>query len=178
MEHDSNIVPLALQPPDKTIPIRLVRAEDLSALRADCWSTRSVIHCKDLLRRILDAHKRKRGLGIVVEGETSNTVIAYGQLIYWTRCAEISDLIVSSEQRNKGVGTAIIQYLIAHIQDPKPPCVEIGAAESNPRALKLYQRLGFQENYSINLDIGQGKEKIIYLRLVFADYKNNGTGET
>lgn len=177
MERDSNIVPLALQPPDKAIRIRPVRAEDLSALRAVCWSTQSETRCRDLLRRVLDAKKRNRGLGIVVEGETSAQLVAYGQLIQWTRCAEISDLMVAETYRSRGIGTAMIQYFITNIHSPKPACIEIGAAESNPRALALYQRLGFQESYSVNWDVGQGKEKVTYLRIVFADYENKGKEE-
>lgn len=178
MEPDSNIIPLALQPPDEAIRIRPVRAEDLTALRADCWSARPLIRCQDLLRRVLDARERKRGLGIVVEDEIGETLVAYGQAIQWTRCVEISDLMVSTVHRSKGIGTAMIQYLIANIQPPRPDCVEIGVAESNPRALTLYRRLGFKEHYSIFLDVGNGKEKVSYLRIVFANYEDKGEEES
>jgi ribosomal protein S18 acetylase RimI-like enzyme len=169
MIRDSNIVPLALQPPDKAIHIRPVRANDLSALRADCWSRRNIMRCRELLHRVLDAANRKRGLGIIVENESGKPLIAYGQVIQWTKCAEISDLIVSTNCRSQGIGTAMIQYLIASIPEPKPKCVEIGVAESNPRALALYRRLGFQDSYTVELDLGQGKEKVTYLRIILAD---------
>jgi GNAT superfamily N-acetyltransferase len=172
MTRDSNIVPLALQPPNNAIRIRSVRAGDLSSLQADCWSKRSLTHGRDLLRRVLDAEQRKRGMGIVVENEMVDRILAYGQIIQWTKCAEISDLIVSADYRSKGIGTAMIQYLIAKLAGPKPDCVEIGVAQSNPRALALYRRLGFRYSYSVKLDLGQGKEKISYLRLVFADYES------
>lgn len=170
---DSNIVPIALQSPNQEIRIRPVRANDLSALRVNCWSGRSETRCRDLLRRVLDASNRKRGLGIVVENGTVDALLAYGQVIHWTKCAEISDLKVIASHRSQGFGTAMIQYLIKFLPEPKPNCVEIGVAQSNPRALALYRRLGFQDSYTVKLDVGQGKEDITYLRLVFADYETS-----
>lgn len=178
MKRDSNIVPIALEPPNQDILIRPVRANDLSALRANCWSGRSEVRCRDLLRRVIDAANRKRGLGIVVENEAVDALLAYGQVIHWTKCAEISDLMVIASHRSQGLGTAMIQYLIKHLPEPKPPCVEIGVAQSNPRALALYRHLGFQDSYTVNLDVGKGREKITYLRIVLADYETPPENDT
>ena len=52
------------------------------------------------------------------------------------------------------------------LQYPKRPAlVEIGVALSNPRAMALYQRLGFVEDRVINLDLGSGAEPVMYLKI-------------
>ena len=44
--------------------------------------------------------------------------------------------------------------------------IEIGAAMSNPRAVALYRRLGFEDSHTMMLNLGKGKEKVLFLRLV------------
>jgi ribosomal protein S18 acetylase RimI-like enzyme len=41
--------------------------------------------------------------------------------------------------------------------------VEIGAADSNPRALALYRRLGFRDSRRVLLELGSGPELVLYL---------------
>jgi ribosomal protein S18 acetylase RimI-like enzyme len=171
MSQDSNNRPLALQPPDTRFQIRPIQYEDVEALRADCWSHRTLTRSRDLIRRIKDAENHQRGLGIVVLGANdTNTIIGYGQVMYWTNCAEISDLMVSEKHRSNGIGTAIIQYLIHNIPLAHLDCIEIGVAKSNDRAMTLYRRLGFVESYKLELNIGgDEKEPVIYLRIMLKD---------
>jgi ribosomal protein S18 acetylase RimI-like enzyme len=91
--------------------------------------------------------------------------IGYAQLTSWPRVAEISDLIVASEYRNHGIGTALIHYLIEHARGWRASRVEIGVAASNPRAYALYKRLGFAEDRVITLDMGNGEEAVSYLAM-------------
>ncbi len=84
-----------------------------------------------------------RALGIVAVCD--GDVIAYGQITLWPHTAEISDLIVTELWRSKGIGTLLIHRLIEAARDWQMPLVEIGVALDNPRALALYQRLGFRE---------------------------------
>jgi ribosomal protein S18 acetylase RimI-like enzyme len=94
-----------------------------------------------------------------------NTSIGYGQLSRWGSRVEICNLIVAEGWRGQGAGTALIQWLIVLAQEKKFPLVEIGAAESNPRALELYRRLGFRVDRSLTLDVGNGPEPVFYLSL-------------
>jgi len=170
MVQDSNIRPLALQPPDQSFQIRPVLPDDIDALYVDCWAHRTRLNCRELIRRVKSAEARRHGLGIVVLSENpALPIIGYGQLLYWGHCAEISDLMVSAQYRSQGIGTAIIQYLVQYARVKRMGCVEIGAALSNPRALVLYQRLGFQESYSLLLQITTEKEPVQYLRLLLED---------
>ena len=92
-------------------------------------------------------------------------IVGFGQLARWgSKTAEISDLVVAAAWRGKGIGTAMITNLIDIARRQGFSTVEIGAAESNPQALSLYQRLGFEEYKRVLIDVGHGLEDVIYLR--------------
>jgi ribosomal protein S18 acetylase RimI-like enzyme len=158
---------LALQSPNPALKIRPVRMEDSLALRVDCWQHRSQTGANERLKRILNMMEQKRGLGVVVEED--KLILAYGQIVHWRKNAEISDLIVSEKRRGTGIGTGMIQFLIHAMLKAPVDVIEIGAASSNPRALALYQRLGFTESHKRILNVGSGSEEIIYLRLELKD---------
>lgn len=163
MTADSSTLSIALQTPNIPYRIRIVTKADLKALQTDCWGHRSLENNQNTLHIALRAIEKKRGLGIVVE--TDEKIIAYGQYLRLTHYAEISDLTVSEAYRCQGIGTAMIQYLIQAIAKTDKKRIEIGVAESNPRALALYKKLGFKISYDLTLNLGKGHEKVIYLRL-------------
>jgi ribosomal protein S18 acetylase RimI-like enzyme len=166
MSQNPKPIPLALQPPDASLRIRTVTPQDVVALRADCWSHRTVTRSHDLIQRIKEAEKFERGLGIVVLDEEGICIIGYGQIMRWTTCAEISDLIVSPTRRSNGIGTAMIQYLIHNISHQSIDCIEIGVSQTNPRAAALYYRLGFTYYTTLEIAIsGDEKASIDYLRI-------------
>lgn len=153
----------ALQDPDPNIQIRPVRLQDVDALHTLCWSTRPHGYVYQLISRAQQMAHQGRGLGIVVTHD--DVIQAYGQLTLWMRCAEISDLIVVQPYRSQGIGTAMIQYLTRAAREMHAPCVEIGVALSNPRALALYRRLGFTDHHTVEINVGNGKEPILYLTI-------------
>ena len=139
--------------------------EDIPALRADCWHDIPEVHCREHLRQVQRFAEKNRGIGVVVVGEDGKTLNGYGQILTWGKCGEISDLIISDSCRSRGFGTALIQYLTGAARSLNLPCVELGAAESNPRARTLYERLGFQYSYTLLLNTGRGDEPVHYLHL-------------
>lgn len=160
--------PIALESPSPNIRMRPVRLEDVPTLYQRCWEQYTSAFVQKLVSRAQHLALQGRGLGLVaVGGGQVKDLIGFGQLTLWSNCAEISDLIVAEDQRGCGVGTAIIQYLVRVARDMHIPCVEIGVAKSNPRALALYERLGFEAHKTIEFDIGAGVEPIIYLNLYF-----------
>lgn len=172
MKVDSSTNPLALQTPNIPYHIRKVRQTDLLMLRANCWAHRSIASSQDLIKTILRSADRGRGLGVVVETASfEDPIIGYGQIQLLPKCAEISDLMVAEAYRSQGIGRAIIQYLIHAIRETGVKVIEIGVAASNPRALALYQNLGFTIFYDLNLNIGNGRERVIYLRLDLPETK-------
>lgn len=166
MTANFSTIPIALQTANIPYPIRAVTQADLNALQTDCWAHRSPENNQNTLHIALRAIEKKRGLGIVVEASAiDKKIIAYGQYLCLTHYAEISDLTVSEQYRSQGIGTAMIQCLIASIRKTGHNLIEIGVAESNPRALALYEKIGFQISYNLNLNLGNGQGKVIYLRL-------------
>lgn len=159
------MTPEALNPPDPCFTIRPVRLADCEPLRRTCWPQRDYEGVYRFINRARSQAQQGRGLGavVVVDDEAQ----AYGQFTLWPRCGEISDLIVAPPLRGQGIGTALIQYLTRAAHEMHSGCVEIGVAQSNPRALALYRRLGFRETRTDMLDMGQGKEPVIYLRIRF-----------
>lgn len=168
---EKSALPLALQCSSLSYSIRPVSLSDAKSLQISIWQHRDIDSVKDFVKRILKFEKQQRGLGIVVlDTEYSNTPIAYGQVTQWIKCAEISDLLVREDYRRQSIGTAMVQYLINYIR-PRASCVELGVALSNPRALALYQRLGFQDSYTLHLDLGNGKEPVLYLQIDFEQFR-------
>ncbi|MEL7233409.1 MAG: GNAT family N-acetyltransferase [Chloroflexota bacterium] len=155
----------ALHPPDASIPLRDVTPDDLNELLRCCWADRSYDVGRWMISRVVRNQQEQRGTGVAVAG-ADGAILGYGQLTVWPRCAEISDLFVDSRFRSQGYGTAIVQYLTHYARTLRADCVEIGAAESNPRAAALYRRLGFADHRVIHMNLGTAqREPVIYLRL-------------
>jgi len=156
----------AYEPPDPQITIRPVRLSDIPELQANCWPERQQEGIYRFIARIRQTTKNGRGMGAVIVGD-DGTILGYGQLVLWPRCAEISDLIVTPAFRGQGLGTALIQYLVRCAREMNASCVDIGAALSNPGAVALYRRLGFRDSYRHTMNLGNGEEAVLYLRLKF-----------
>jgi ribosomal protein S18 acetylase RimI-like enzyme len=141
--------------------LRPVTSKDAETLQQSCWPNWSFEAVQTLLQRVEGIERRKRGIGIVAFD--AEKILGYGQLTLWPRTAEISDLIVAPTYRSQGIGSAIINDLIGKARAWCLPQVEIGVALANPRAMALYQRLGFRQDRIINLDLGSGPEPVMYL---------------
>lgn len=159
-----NQLPPALYPPDPGVRIRPVLAADSDALHRLGWPERSRASVDQLIARVQQYARDGRGLGVVVVDDR-DAVRGYGQLLMWPRTAEISDLFVAAPERGRGLGTAIIQYLTRSARDMNAPQVEIGAALSNPGALRLYRRLGFADSHQVELTLDGIRQKVQYLKL-------------
>lgn len=147
--------------PSAAVALRPVQVADAPALHLTCWPQRPVSQIARLLQQADRLAQQKRGLGIVAM--LAGEVCGFGLLTLYPRAAEISDLIVSPTLRGQGIGTALITHLTQEAQQLGATVLEIGVARSNPRALSLYQRLGFVEVRTIQLDLGEGPEIVLYL---------------
>jgi len=157
--------PLALHPPDPHIQVRPVTEDDLPHLRQHLWRERAATLTDLILKHILQRIASGRGLGLVAQAATpERQIIAYGQIMDWQRCAEISDLLVEAAYRGQGIGTALIQHLVQTARRNRRECVEIGVAVENVRALKLYERMGFKHAYR-QRPAAPGMGETLYLRL-------------
>lgn len=158
-------MPLALNPPDPAVKVRPVRLADVPVLHDICWPERPLTYANHLIKRARQIALQGRGLGVVVVGAGSDDLRAFGQLTMWPRGGEISDLVVGDAHRGKGIGTTVIQYLVQVAREMRADCVEIGVAHSNTGALALYRRLGFVDDHNVVINLGDGPEPVLYLRL-------------
>lgn len=144
--------------------LRPVSPADADALHLACWPGWPVESIAELLSRVDRLGRQGRGFGLIAISPDMG-VLGYGQLTVWPRTTEISDLIVTPAHRGQRIGTTIISALVDKVRALGLTQVEIGVARSNPRALRLYRRLGFQEDRTIELDLGHGLEPVIYLTM-------------
>ncbi|HEX2907984.1 MAG TPA: GNAT family N-acetyltransferase [Phototrophicaceae bacterium] len=148
----------------QTVLVRPVELSDTVMLQRMCWPERLYEDITEMLRRAQKLAQTRRGLGVVAE--SSGTLCGFGLLTLWPRAAEISDLFVNANYRSQGVGSQIIAYLTQAARELKVKTLEIGVALSNPRAELLYRRLNFMDGRTIELNLGDGPEPVLYL------YKN------
>jgi GNAT superfamily N-acetyltransferase len=160
-----NGLPPVLHPPDPAVRLRPVTYTDVDMLRRSCWPNRPFGVVYNLVQRAIHTAHSGRGGGWVVLGER-NEAVGFGQVAVWPTCAEISDLVVAEPLRGQGIGTALIQKLVRECLRLDMREIEIGAAFSNPRALALYLRLGFEESHTLMVALEGGEpERVQYLRL-------------
>ena len=155
--------PLKQHPTEAWLSFRPMTLADTSALHQNLWPERSIESVTAFLERCAVQMEGKRALAVVAESD--GQVIAFALLTFWRDVSEIGDLIVTPDQRSQGVGSAMIAHLIEAARERGIVRVEIGAALSNPRALALYKRLGFVPHRTVELDLGEGVETVVYLHM-------------
>lgn len=144
--------------------LRPAMLNDIPALHQHCWQNKSLSFVQGFVERCVN-RLASNGRGATVVATLPNTqAIGFGLFTRWTaQSSEISDLIVAPTLRSKGVGSAMIRYLLNKAQKLGVSTIEIGAAHSNPRARILYERLGFKHHRTLTLRLEQGLEPVDYL---------------
>lgn len=145
----------------KDLYLRPIEFSDAPAVQRALWSDISLRDAEIRLRSLGEQSGRRRAWGVVAA--LDGTIIGFGQLSRWGWRGEICNLIVKEDSRSQGIGTALIHHLIEIARINNLRDVEIGGALSNPRALALYRRLGFQEERRLYLELGRGPEPVVYL---------------
>lgn len=132
------------------------------ALRINCLPTSSLTRVADLVRHAQRVALNGRGLGVVAL--KNEQIIGFGQLTLFPSAAEISNLVVGERWRREGVGRRIIAYLTRAAQNMHAEQLEIGAAAADVHVLALYRQLGFVDDRTLVLNLGNGPEPVVYLR--------------
>lgn len=76
-------------------------------------------------------------------GQAAGTVAT---IIYENRFAWIGMVLVDPDLRGKGIGTALLQQAIDHLDARGIPCLKLDAT---PQGRPIYERLGFRGEYEI-----------------------------
>ena len=147
--------------PAQSLSFRPVTLDDADTLRHDLWPERTPRATTEFLERC--ANQMRIGRARAVVAEVEGQIVGFALLTFWRDLGEIGDLIVAPDVRGQGIGSALIAHLMESARQHGTTRMEIGAAASNPRALSLYQRLGFSIHGSVELDLGDGLEKVVYL---------------
>ena len=97
---------------------------------------------------------QESGVGEVVVGDLSGTVVAVAQLCYLRHlqhqgglCAEIESVHVHPEFRNKGIGTDLMAELVARATARGAYRVQLTSNQSRVDAHRFYERLGFTPSH-------------------------------
>jgi GNAT superfamily N-acetyltransferase len=67
-------------------------------------------------------------------------------IIYEGRFAWIGMVLVDAPYRGRGIGTALLERAIRHLESRKIPCMKLDAT---PQGKRLYEKLGFVSEYEI-----------------------------
>jgi len=149
--------------------LRPARIDDADGIHCALWPDSPPADVADRVQRAVAF--AQQGRGAVLIAVDSSGVVGYGQLTVWPRVCEISDLMVREDRRGCGIGTAIIHALI-EVGRQSRPLIEIGVALSNPRALALYRRLGFQESRQMTLNVSGTPEPVLYLTMEVSPHEH------
>ncbi|MBI2190495.1 MAG: GNAT family N-acetyltransferase [Planctomycetes bacterium] len=90
-------------------------------------------------------------LGVERSGEPVGTVTTttYGKRFGW-----IGMVLVHPEHRRKGIGTCLLNHAMTHLEGLQVACIRLDAT---PLGKKLYDTLGFQDEYELERREGIGR---------------------
>lgn len=91
------------------------------------------------IKQIFGYYGFYRGIGVLVRGLRFETIVA--PPIKDVIC--LHNLAVSPEKQGSGIGAKLIEHFIAEEKKKGTRVVSLNVAETNPRAKKLYESLGF-----------------------------------
>ena len=146
-------LPPELLKPTTAVPphtsFRLVQEADRRPLHTACYPDHTALQFRDLFNHLLRRQVKGRCFWIIIT--VRERIIGNGQLVIYPTSAECANLFVVSDYRGQGIGTALIEVLTAVAHHHHITNLEIGVTTDNPRALALYQRLGFEEDRRLQL---------------------------
>lgn len=155
------------------VVFRLAQQGDLSSLQANCYPETDPRQFEEHFSFLLKWQANGRCYIVVAEtipqtesdvGTAGKIIIGSGQLIRLIDKAEIAELAVNLNYRNRGIGSAIIHILTGIAGEKGLDMVEIGVTIDNREALKLYRRLGFSQERRVELP---GPQEAILLSKFF-----------
>ena len=86
----------------------------------------------------------------VLVAEVGGTIVGFVTLApgtHWSGVSEpsIGELVVAPETEAQGVGTALVEAVMAHARSKGHARVSVSTGAANARALGFYRRLGFED---------------------------------
>jgi len=140
----------------RALVIREVRPKDLSALfelDAICFEP-GIAYSRGELRRFLGIASAE---GVVAEEDSTIAGFAIGYLS-GRRAAHVVTLDVHPSHRRSGLGTTLIEELLARLRRAGATRGRLEVSTENGGAIAFYERLGFQTTRRLRDYYGPGKD--------------------
>jgi ribosomal protein S18 acetylase RimI-like enzyme len=77
------------------------------------------------------------------------SLLNYRSIYHKKGTTQINELIVSKENRKKGIGKELLGYAIKRAKENGMDEIEVGVMKENKKAIKFYKRNGIDEEYYI-----------------------------
>ena len=75
------------------------------------------------------------------------SLLFYRSLFHKKGTAQVNELIIDKEYRNKGLGRTLLEYGIRRAKERGMDEIEIGVEKENIKAIKFYKDNGIKEEY-------------------------------
>lgn len=77
----------------------------------------------------------------------NDNIVGFAKLSfpYWNRVGIIEHLVVNEETRHHGIGTTLIENIMAKAREQELRIIAVQTADWNTEAIKFYQTLGFNK---------------------------------
>ena len=108
----------------------------------------------------IKAIKSSTNLILVVEidGKVVGYIWGFVETIMKYRICKIQELIITSKQRGKGIGTKLIKQMLDFFKDKKCIISEIEVFVDNIPAIQVYEKAGFKKReYKMQLKLNKTK---------------------
>jgi len=139
--------------------VRPLRLSDAVDLQKNCYPEHRLAEVRDYAQWCILQMDKGRMVRLVVEA--GGEVVANGQLTLHPVCSEIGSLLVSSAFRRKGVGTALLEALVAEAHKRRVRTIEVMASSEAAWLQEWYRRQGFAD---YGEKILPGDERVAVLR--------------
>lgn len=130
------------------IAIRYATVRDITEMLRLERSSRGAAHWSESKYQSLIGAKDAdiSTLALVAEWEANPAVVGFLVARHLAPEWELENIVVAHEARGKGIGTRLIQELLARAQQSNSHTVFLlEVRESNAAAISLYEKLGFQQ---------------------------------
>lgn len=125
--------------------VRKATPEDLATIRKLEQQTETAAHWAEREYDALFAAEAPQRIALVATEEAGSQILGFGI----ARCAagewEIENVVVASEERRRGVGSALVRELVQEAQRSGATLVLLEVRESNASARRLYEKIGFNQ---------------------------------
>lgn len=146
------------------MPLRLATAADIPAIIALERNVPGLVHWSEhIYREIFQSETPERMLWVV-----DDSGVLHGFLVarFDAGECELENLVVAAPVRRRGLGSRLLQVLLATGRERQLKRILLEVRESNRAARALYQRFGFQENGRRKAYYSQPREDAILLALI------------